>query len=85
MRQNLLNRVSHLAIGRFASSELFKRVVLIYELVDRHETPTNSDYQVVLDAFHDNLFLKVVVRSIGQPHEETLHSLLWFAFVDELS
>ena len=82
--QDLLDSVPHLAIGWFASSELLKWVVLIYELIDRHETSANSDDEIVFDALHDHLFLEETVSTFLLSYEETFHSFGVHTLVDEL-
>ena len=79
-----MNCVSHLTVRRFSSSELFKWIVLIDELIDRHETSTDPDYQIIFNILHDYLFLKEEVRSRRIPsHKEALHPLVRIALIDK--
>ena len=77
LRQDLLNGVPHLAVASFPPANLLQRIVLVDELVYRHETSTYSDYQIVFHAFHDNLLFEIVVGAVTESHKQALHFLLW--------
>ena len=52
------------------------RVVLLDELVDGHETTSNSDDQIAILHLHNDLLGEVAVVTFRFSHEETLHALL---------
>ena len=83
--QDLLDSVPHLAVARLTPTDLLQRVVLVNELIDRHETSADPDDQIVLYALHDHLLFEIVVLAVTEPHKETLHLLLGSALVDEVS
>ena len=83
--QDLLDSVPHLAVARLTPTDLLQRVVLVNELIDRHETSADPDDQIVLYALHDHLLFEIVVLAVAEPHKETLHLLLGRALVDEFS
>ena len=60
------------------------RVMLFNELVNGHETTSDTQYQVVVLHFHDDLLREVAVVTATLANEETLHSLLRICPVDEL-
>ena len=59
-------------------------VMLLDELVNRHETATHSDDQVVVLHFHDHLLCEVVVVTIAFSHKQALHPFLGIRLIDEL-
>ena len=73
----------HRALERVSdslSTQMFgDRVVLFNEFVDRHETSTHSDNQVVILNFHDHLLSEVAVMSsllaLTNSHEQAFHPL----------
>ena len=60
-------------------------VVLLDELVDGHETTSDSDDQIAILHLHNDLLGEVAVVTLGIAHEETLHALLWITLINEVS
>ena len=61
------------------------RIVLLDEFVNGHEAATNTENQVVILDFHDDLASKVVVVAVTVSHKETLHAFLRVSPIYEIS
>ena len=61
------------------------RVVLLDELVNGHETTSNSDDQIAILHLHNDLLGEVAVVTFRFSHEETLHALLRITLINEVS
>lgn len=63
---------------------LRNRIVLLYELIDGHETSADAKNQIVVLNFHNDLLGEVVVVAAAAfTHKEALHPLLGVCLVYE--
>ena len=51
-------------------------VVLLDELVNGHETTSDSDDQIAILHLHNDLLSEVAVVTLSISHKQTLHALL---------